>query len=381
MKILLALTVYEVGGVSSVARNLLDCFSEDEFDITLLTEKLFHKHYPIINNNIRLINLDISPQKYFFAKVANIICHIISMRRHIIREKPDVILSFGSYMNCHVLLSLLFNSGKRPKIILTEHSQEMFLSIRNKNIRYIFFNTAYRILMFLLYCKADYIVTVSKSIAARIKKIFFVSPYKIRVIYNPVNISKIKELCREKDLLLGFNEALPCIGTVSRLSPEKGINFLIQGFKVLLDKIDAVLIIVGDGAERLRLEQMAKELGIKEKVIFTGLTNNPFKYITKMDVFILPSLWEGFPNVLLEAMVCGVPVIASDSPGGIREAIKNRVNGLLIKPGSSLEIAESAYDLLSNREKRFKIIEEAYKSVKQFNIDIIKKEYKNLMFS
>jgi len=412
MKIMFLLTIYEVGGISTVAKNLSEALGSEKFEIVLLTEKLSLRHYPI-DSNIKLINLDISPHKGFIAKAFNMMRHLISMRRYIINEAPDIILSFGAYMNCHMLLSLLFLRGKRPKVILTEHSEEMFLKIRNeaprvkargflerntewllpirglktevlwprmyKNMRYAFFNKAYRVLMLFLYHKADYIVAVSKSIAFSVKKIFFVMPYKIKVIYNPVDINRIKRLCKEEGPLLNFNRPLPCIGTVSRLSSEKGIHFLIQGFKVLLDKTDARLIIVGDGMERLRLEQMVRGLGMQEKVIFTGSADNPFKYIAKMDVFVLPSLWEGFPNVLLEAMACGVPVVASDSGGGIKEIIINEVNGLLIKPGSYLDIAESVYDLLSNKEKRLKIIGEAYKKVEQFDIGLIKKEYMSLI--
>lgn len=380
MKIMFALTIYEIGGVSTVARNLMDCFDMDGHDIVLLIEKLSPRHY-LINNRIRLINMDIAPQSGFLAKVFNFMRHIILMRRHITREAPDVILSIGAFINCNSLFSLLFYLNKRPKIIIDEQSEEMFLKTKPKNIKTFFLKAMYKILMFCLYCQSDYIVATSKSIASSIKRLLFVSPHKVKVIYNFVDSNKIRELCKEKDLPQDFNSALPFIGTVSRLAPEKGVHFLIQGFKSLLDKVDARLIIVGDGVEKSRLEQMAKELGIKEKVFFTGLADNPFKYIKKMDVFILPSLWEGFPNVLLEAMTCGVPVIASDSVGGISEVIQNKKNGLLVKPGSSLAISEAVYYLLSNKERRERIIEEASKSVKQFDSSIIKKQYESLIFS
>lgn len=380
MKIMFVLTIYEIGGISTIARNLIDCFKKDGFDVVLLTENLSPRHYQI-DKDIKFINMSIVAQKGFCAKIFNVIKHIILMRKHIATEAPDVILSFGAYVNCHVLFSLLFCLNKRPKIILDEQSEEMFLKTKNKNIRYVFFKTVYRISMFLLYCRADYIVAVSGSIASSIKKMFLMPPDKVRVIYNFVNINRIKELCKEKDPLPDLDKTLPCLGTVARLSPEKGVHFLIQGFKGLLDKIDARLLIVGDGAERLRLEQMAEELGIQKKVIFTGYVDNPFKYIKKMDVFILPSLWEGFPNVLLEAMACGVPVIATNSAGGIKEAVRNRINGLVIEPGLPSAIAESVYYLLSNTEERKRIIEEAHKTVRQFDVEKIKREYENLILN
>jgi len=382
MKILFALTVYEVGGVSSVARNLLNCFSSEEFGIVLLTEKLADAYYPI-DSSIKLIDLNITPKKCFISKIFNMTRHIISIRRHIAKENPDVILGFGAYMNCHILLSLLLHTKKRRKVILTEHSEGVFLKIRgnNINIRHIFFNTMYRIVMFFLYRRADYIVAVSNSIGFRIKRFFLMPSHKVKVIHNPVDISRINSLSGEKDSSLDFNDALPCVGTISRLSHEKGIYFLIQGFKILLTKVDAKLIIVGDGIERPRLEKLIKDLNIEKRVTFTGNVINPFKYLAKMDVFVLPSLWEGFPNVLLEAMVCGVPVVASDSVGGIKEAVEDRINGLLIKPGSSIAISEAIYELLSDKEKRNRMAKNAYESVKQFDINIIKKKYETLLFN
>ena len=357
----------------------MDSFCGDDFDIVLFAENISDRHYPI-DSHIRLINLSISPKKGFFAKIFNIARHIISMRRCIANEAPDIILGFGAYINCHILLSLLFGLNKMPGIILTEHSEEMFLKTKHKNIKYIFFRRLYKILMAFLYRRADYIVTVSKNIALYMKKLLFLPSDKIKVIYNPVNIDKIRRIHTEEVRFLDFYDTLPRIGVISRLSPEKGIYFLIEGFKVLLDKIDARLIIVGDGTERPYLQQMAKELGVEKKTIFTGFTDNPFKYLAKMDVFVLPSLWEGFPNVLLEAMACGVPVIASDSAGGIREVVKNEINGLLIQPRSPAAISDSIYYLLSNDDKRNNIIKEAYRTVKQFDIGHIKKRYESLMF-
>lgn len=379
MKIMFAMTIYEIGGASTVARNLIDCFSSDGLEIVLFTEKISHRHYAICNH-IRVINLDIMPKKGFFTKVYNIARHIILMRKYIITEAPDVIISFGAYINCHILLSMLFGMHKRPKIILTEHSEEMFLNPRYKNIRYSFFKKLYAVLMFFLYHKGDYIIAVSKNIASHIKKLLFVSPQRVKIIYNPVDIVKIQRLCA-KGTSAGFTDRLPYIGTVVRLSPEKGIHFLIQGFKSLLDKLDARLIIVGDGAERPRLEQMVQDLDIQQKVIFTGWADNPFNYLAKMDIFVLPSLWEGFPNVVLEAMACGIPVIASEASGGIRELIDDGINGLLIPSGSPSDITISIYSLLLQKEKRQKMIEEAYQTVEKFDILRIKNQYRSLIYN
>jgi len=380
MKIMFILTAYERGGTSTVARNLLDFLMEEKINVTLLTENMSDRHYPI-DERVKVIDLKVSPQRNFLLKIFNVAHHLLSMRRSIASESPDVVVSFAFQANCYTLLSLLFRFGKRPKVIITEHTEEMFLKTKNSDLKYKFFKFFYRTLMLFLYGRADHIITVSKAIAGHVKKMFFVSSHKVKVVYNPVVVDKIKKLSAEGSVSVDFEDKAPCIATISRLSNEKGIHFLIHGFKILLETIDARLIIVGDGVDRLLLERMAEDLEIREKVIFTGWVDNPFKYLKKTDVFVLPSLWEGFPMVVLEAMACGIPVIVTDSSGGIREVIKDGINGLLIKSGSPISISESIHDLLSNKKKIHGMVEEAYKTVRHFDISEIKEQYKTLIFN
>lgn len=380
MKIMFVLTAYERGGTSTVARNLLDFLIEEKINVALLIENLSDRHYPI-DSRIKVVDLKISPRKNFLLKIFNVARHLLSMRRVIAIESPDVVMSFAFQANCYTLLSLLFRFGKRPKVIITEHTEEMFLKTKNNDLKYKFFRFFYKTLMLFLYGRADHIIAVSKAIAEHVKKIFFVSQYKVKVIYNPVAIDKIKKLSAEGGLSINFEDKVPYIATISRLSKEKGVHFLIHGFKILSEDIDARLIIIGDGIDRLLLERMAEDLKIREKVIFTGWVDNPFKYLKKTNVFVLPSLWEGFPMAVLEAMVCGIPAIVTDSSGGIREVIRDGINGLLIKSGSPVSISKSIHDLLSNNKKIHSMVEEAYKTVRHFDISEIKGQYKTLIFN
>jgi glycosyltransferase involved in cell wall biosynthesis len=356
----------------------MECLGTEEFEIVLLAEKLSGRHYTL-SPNIKLINLNIQPQKGLLFKLANIIRHMAGMRRHIIREAPDVIISFTAHANCYVLLSFLLPMKKRPRLIVTEHSEEMFLKNDRRNRRYIFLKGAFLFLMHLLYHRADYIVAVSKGIERHLRKLLFVSPYRLRLIYNPIDMRKAAACYSQNDMPTAFKKREPCIGTISRLSPEKGTAFLIDAFKALLEKTEGRLLIVGDGPERLHLEEKARRLGLSEKIVFTGWVDEPFRYLAQMDVFVLPSLWEGFPNAILESMACGVPVVASDSSEGVREAIKDGVNGVLVRPGSSDEIASAVYDLLSNAERRRSIIKEAYNRLRHYDIDEIRAQYEALL--
>lgn len=374
IKIVFILTTYEIGGVSTVAKNLLDAWAGDRFEITLIVEKLAVRHNPI-DGRIKIIDLGMSGKKGLLSKTLNLIRHISAMRRAIISESPSVIISFGAQANCGTLIALLRAAPKRPKVIISEHSELMFSKTVTGNLRCEALKNIYRILILFLYHRADAIVAVSEVVGRRVRRLPFVNGDKVKVIHNPVNTNRIRELCGHAAQRPRDGDNVPRIGAVSRLSLEKGIHFLIEGFKLLLDKIDARLVIIGDGPEKARLEEMVRRLGVEKKVMFTGWIEDPIKYMATMDVFVLPSIWEGFPNGILEAMACGVPVIASNLDGGIREIIKNPVNGILIEPSSASAISEAVYDLLINKEKAKTIVQEAFKTLKQFDIDMIGREY------
>ena len=379
-KIMLIAVVYEYGGVSSVIRNILGILDKNSFNVVFVVERLEQRHYHI-KDDIKFINIDVRPAKGSINKIVNLLRHIYQIRTIIVKEKPEVILSFGVSINCLLLLSVLWPVRFMPKVILSEHSEQLFITQKGIPLKQRLCRAVYIALMSLLYRKTDYILAVSNGIAQHMRKLPFIPSSKIKVVHNPVNIVSIQELSKEKIEFTMDRKEVFCVGTVSRLSAEKGVNFLIEGFAKLLKKMDAQLVIVGDGPERLVLERMAIGLGINNKTVFTGWTDNPYKYMAKMDVFVLSSLWEGFPNVVLEAMACKIPVVASNSSGGIREVIRDGVNGILVKTGSSLAISEAVYNLLSDREKREKIAKEGYVSVKNFDINQIKKQYENLILN
>lgn len=378
MKIMFIAVVYEYGGVSSVIRNILDSLDRKIFNVVFVVERLEPRHYHI-KDDIKFINIGVKPSKGLINKIVNILSHIYRIRTIVIKEKPEVILSFGVSINSLLFLSVLWPIRFMPKVILSEHSEQLFIRQKGSTFKQIFFRAVYLALMSSLYRKANYIVAVSDGIAQHMRRLPFISSSKIRVVHNPVDIASIQELRKGQIEFALYRKEVPCVGTVSRLSAEKGVKFLIKGFAELLKKMDAQLVIVGDGPQRSALEKIAIDLGINNKTIFTGWTDNPYKYMAKMDVFVLPSLWEGFPNVVLEAMACKIPVVASDSSGGIREIIRDGVNGILVKTGSSLAISEAIYNLLSSRQKRESIAKEGYLSVKDFDISQIKKQYENLI--
>ncbi len=166
---------------------------------------------------------------------------------------------------------------------------------------------------------------------------------------------------------------------VGRLDNYKGVNFLISGFKDVLSKVDNVrLTIVGNGPDESLLRDMANNLRIIDNVVFKGRQEDVFSQLCSADIFVLPSLSEGMSNVLLEAMSCGLPVVAT-SVGGNSDLIKDRYNGILIEPRDSMKLSAALLELLKNDGLAKKLGKEARKTVKEnYSIDHVVDKYVEL---
>jgi glycosyltransferase involved in cell wall biosynthesis len=174
-----------------------------------------------------------------------------------------------------------------------------------------------------LYNRADLIIAVSQGIRETLIRRYHLPGDKIKVIYNPVEIEDVKARGQE-ELDPAFRDVYrdPVIISCGRLTVQKGQWHLLRAFKGLLSQIpSARLIILGDGELRQSLTDLARSLGIEDRVILPGYQSNPFKYLSRASLFVLPSLWEGFGYVLVESMVLGLPVISTDVRSGPREIL------------------------------------------------------------
>nr|WP_297767829.1 glycosyltransferase [uncultured Butyrivibrio sp.] len=168
--------------------------------------------------------------------------------------------------------------------------------------------------------RCDRLVSVTEVVKRDCIDFFGTPEGKITTIYNPVYCSRVDETILPK--VQEFIDDKRIITHVGRLSPEKGQQHILRAFSYLIDseKYDDVrLLMIGDGQEKDSLQRLTIDLGIEKKVMFTGNVANPYAYLEKSDAFILASYFEGMPNVLLEAMQCGVPCISSDC--GAREIL------------------------------------------------------------
>ena len=203
--------------------------------------------------------------------------------------------------------------------------------------------------------QATLIVSVSKYSADKIVKYYNVDAGKIRVVPNGVDTKRFKseENAAEIRQQLGLGDA-PCLLFVGGLVPRKGLPYLIEAAKkVVQEKANAQFLIVGDGPLRTQLNDAIASAGLGRNFRFLGSVKDSElpKIYNCADVFVLPSVQEGQGIVLLEAQASGVPVVAFDA-GGVKEAVRDRETGLLVKPGDTDGLAEALINLLNNKQSR-----------------------------
>ncbi|OGP30994.1 MAG: hypothetical protein A2073_01515 [Deltaproteobacteria bacterium GWC2_42_11] len=160
------------------------------------------------------------------------------------------------------------------------------------------------------------------------------------------------------------------------MTQQKGFDYLLKAFSIVLSEgIACRIVIMGKGKEEGFLKKLAKQLNISDRVDFLGFQQNPYRYMLHSTVFVLSSLYEGFPNVLLEALALGVPSIAARCPTGPEEIIADGVNGLLVPPADEKSLAEAIKRLLTDEALRKRLGEAGKKCAEDFRVAKIIKEY------
>jgi glycosyltransferase involved in cell wall biosynthesis len=236
-----------------------------------------------------------------------------------------------------------------------------------------------RLLMKALYPRADRIVAVSEGVGRDLVNNFGLSVEKIEVIYNCVNIEKVQQLGQERVTEHPwFSYDTPIIISVGHLSEGKGQRYLLEAFKIARQQLKCRLVLLGEGPKAKDLIKLAADLQIMEDVAFLGFQRNPFKFMARAKVFVLSSLYEGFPNILLEAMACGTPVISTDCPSGPNEIIRNDVNGILVPVKDSQALASALLSLLGDKELARSISEQALKGIEKYSVKHLAKRFSEL---
>ncbi len=229
---------------------------------------------------------------------------------------------------------------------------------------------------------ADQVLSVSEAHRKKVVDVIGFPHEQIKAIVNGVDTERffpnheIKEETRKK---LDLKKSSLCIGTVGSLRPVKNQALLINACKAILPHFDQVeVLIVGEGPLQSKLLQEVKTLGLSEKIHFAGVQPNIPEILNALDIFVLPSRSEGMPNAVLEAMACGIPVIAT-AVGGTSEVIEDGKNGILIASEDEPHLIQALTELIQNHEKRLAFgLEGRRRVLSQFSLKNMVSEYQML---
>ena len=282
-------------------------------------------------------------------------------------DKNSVVISFLERANYVNVLASFF---KKHKTIISVHMSQLFG--REKFHPYNFFSKIF-------YPKADLVVAVSEGIKRELINHYRVKEEKIKVIYNPIDTREIS--LKEKEPIEDFLK--PFIITVGRLAKEKGQWYLLRIFSELKkDFSNLKLLILGDGKLKNYLVSFSRQLNLKTYVFgenelkdgfdvyFLGFQENPFKFISKAEIFVLTSLWEGFPTVLVEALACGALVFSTDCQVGPREILAKSADFELVKKEPFF--AEWGV-LMPQLERKFKKAKDSLSETEKIWVESLKK--------
>lgn len=324
------------GGAERVMVTLANGFAARGFAVDLV---LVNKEGPYLKDvaqGVRVIDL----------RARRVLTSLPGLVSYLRQSQPVAMLSALNHANVIAVLARWF-SGARTRLIVSERNH---LSASDNHSGGLIAKQMLRFMAW-AYPHADGVVAVSKGVGIDLARCIGLNPKSVTVVYNPIDVDAVKQLS-QKDVShpwLRPNEP-PVVVAIGRLTPQKDFLTLLRAFARLRQTQNVRLLILGEGELRQQLETLIRELGLQDQVSLPGFVNNPFAYLSRSALFVLSSAWEGFPNVLAQAMACGTPVVSTACPSGPEEMLENDRWGRLVPVGDNVALANAM--LATLQEKR-----------------------------
>jgi glycosyltransferase involved in cell wall biosynthesis len=343
------------GGADRVTLTLLQHLDRKQYDLSLLLMRKEGPHLAGIPTDV----------KVYDAQVKNLWFFLPTLMKWIRRLKPDMIFSTCGGANMPLSIAAFFSPSRKWKAILSERNI-IFPPGKNK-----FKRTLMLIAKGFFYRFADVLTSVSDGVREDMNRKLHIPVDRIKLVHNPVIDDQLFEHAKTAVVHPWFSDPRqkPVILHVGRFVHQKDHATLIEAFETVKKKLDCKLFLLGDGPLRESIEEMVRDRNLSDSVYFAGFDPNPFKYMSKCDVFVLSSLHEGMPGVLIQAMACSAPVVSTDCPSGPSEIIdKPGVNGLLVPVKDPSALARAIISVLSDKSLQQILKSNGLSSVKRFLI-------------
>jgi glycosyltransferase involved in cell wall biosynthesis len=281
--------------------------------------------------------------------------------RAIRRQGPTAILGFQSNVVAIVLARLC---GVRVAVRLSNHPS----AARREGSVLRWLAEAMKIV---LYPWADIRIANSAALARA-----YEAHWPVEVIYNPIDAASVKQMALETvGEPLFLDKRRPIVISAGRLVRQKNFALALRALQIVGRTIPCDLVLLGEGEDRSSLERLADELGIRDRVHLLGKRSNVYKYFQRSDVFVLTSDYEGFPNALLEAAACGVPVVATDCPTGPREILMDGEGGRLVPPRDTEAMARAILEGLKDPGTAADRARVCRAGLRKYDVKIVRERY------
>jgi len=289
--------------------------------------------------------------------------------------RPNLILGWSTYANLLAVVVTRLMPHCRVALSERNYVPQTFGRTSGSTIRrHIVLG-----LMRMLYRRVDLVTANSRHNVRFLKKFIGAGP-AYRLLPNVIDVRESDRLAEARLMPMLLEIQGPRILALGRLCHQKGFDILLESIALVRNTQPWSLVIVGHGPEKIALMHKAKSLGLGDSVQWIGEASNPFPYYRWADMVIVPSRFEGFPNVPLEAMACGNAVICSDCKTGPRELTAGGKTGMLVPVGDAVALSQAILDLGLHPEKRKRLGESAREHVlNNYNIGMIRKVYAEVL--
>lgn len=326
------------GGAQRSVLKLAQGIAENGYAVDLVLARAEGPFLAEVPDTARVVDL----------KASRVLSSLPALVRYLRYERPEAMFSALNYVNVVALWSRRL-AGVPTRTVVSE---------RNTLSRAVDHGSSWRgwlmtQLIRRFYPWADGIVAVSKGVADDLAQVARLPRERIRVIYNPIVTPELRQQAHAPLEHPWFTPGEPPVLLgVGRLAAQKGFVTLIRAFAQVREERLARLLILGEGEERAALEALIRQLGLDDDVGLPGFVVNPYPYMARASLFVLSSRWEGLPGVLIEALYCGVPLVATDCPSGPREILAGGRYGQLVPVGDVTAMAGAIETVLNGKGPR-----------------------------
>lgn len=349
------------GGAEKIATSLANGLCRLGWRVSVLVLSKEGPMRDLLDKNIEVVEL----------KSNRMLLSIFELAKHLHKHRYDCVISHMTHANVVATISSLLTRQSK-NLIVVEHNQ---ISKNIKVVKKFSVKLAYYLTP-MLYRFPSRVVPVSEGVAKDLVNFTNLPRSKFYTIYNPVVSSDMLNNTPVKSCVHPFfdGKSFVFLG-VGSLSKQKGFSYFIEAVAILRKQFDVKAIILGEGPERDSLEELRGELELNEIISLPGFVNNVSDYMNSADVFVLSSLWEGLPTVLIEALANGMQIVSTDCESGPSEILEQGKFGYLAELQSSDSLAEKMEIALVDK----KLVSKLKSRAEDFSISKSVGKYANLV--